>query len=177
MRPTRTLIVDDEPAARNALRHLLADEPAIDMIGECRNGRDAVEWIRARKPELVFLDIQMPFLDGFGVLRELKPEELPVIVFVTAYDKYALRAFEVHALDYLLKPFSAERLKSALAHARAQLAQRRATTIGRELLDLIPEIRRPSPGRDRLVVRSSGRIYFVRTSEIDWCEAAGNYVR
>lgn len=105
------------------------------------------------------------------------PTTCPPSSFITAYDEYALRAFEIHALDYLLKPFSAERFRSALTHARVQLAHRRATTIGRQLLDLLPDMRRPPEGRERLVVKSSGRIYFVRTADIDWCEAAGNYVR
>ena len=118
----------------------------------------------------------MPELDGFQLLRALRTERIPAVVFVTAYDEYALRAFEVHALDYLLKPFSAERFRSALSHAGANLAQRRATTLGRHLLDLLPDMRRP-PGRERLLVKSNGRIHFVRTDDIEWCEAAGNYVR
>jgi two-component system LytT family response regulator len=133
--------------------------------------------IERASPDLLFLDVQMPELEGFELLRAVGPSYAPAIVFVTAYDEYALRAFEVRAVDYLLKPFSAERFRSALTHARAQLTQRHATTIGRQILDLLPEIRRSSPGRDRIVVKSSGRIYFVRIADIDWCEAAGNYVR
>lgn len=177
MTKIRTLVVDDEPVARAHVLALLREEADVEIVGECGNGADAIAAIEEAAPDLVFLDIQMPELDGFALAQALGPDRQPAIVFVTAYDEYALRAFEIHALDYLLKPFSAERFKSALTHARAQLAQRRATTIGRQLLDLLPEIRRPGQGRDRLVIKSSGRIYFVRTAEIDWCEAAGNYVR
>jgi two-component system LytT family response regulator len=173
----RTLVIDDEPVARSHVIRLLRDEPDIDVVGECANGAEAVNAIEHEAPDLLFLDVQMPELDGFELMRAIGEERSPAVVFVTAYDEYALRAFEVHAVDYLLKPFSAERFRAALAHARAQLTQRRATTIGQQILDLLPDIRRSVPGRDRLVVKSSGRIYFVRTSDIDWCEAAGNYVR
>jgi len=193
MRSTRTLIVDDELAARNGLRHLLADEPAIDMIGECRNGRDAVEWIRVRKPELVFLDIQMPLLDGFGVLRELKPEELPVIVFVTAYDRYALRAFEVHAIDYLLKPFSDARFQECLAEAQAQVRRRRLGDFSSRVAALVSDFgaiasaaggavgpSTPTGGTrytERLLVRTGERVTPIQVADIDWIDADGDYVR
>jgi two-component system LytT family response regulator len=173
----RTLVVDDEPVARAHVLALLRDEADIDVVGECGNGVQAAAVIEEAAPDLVFLDVQMPEMDGLAVARALGPERMPAVVFVTAYDEYALEAFEIHALDYLLKPFSAERFRSALTHAREHLAQRRATTLGRQLLDLLPEIRKPAQGRDRIVVKSSGRIYFVRTADIDWCEAAGNYVR
>ena len=177
MTKIRTLVVDDEPVARAHVLALLREENDIEIVGECGNGAEAAATIEDTSPDLLFLDIQMPELNGLDLARALPPDRAPAIVFITAYDEYALRAFEIHALDYLLKPFSAERFRSALAHARAQLAQRRATTIGRQLLDLLPDMRRPPQGRDRLVIKSSGRIYFVRTSDIDWCEAAGNYVR
>jgi two-component system LytT family response regulator len=173
----RTLIVDDEPVARAHVLALLKDEADIEVIGECGNGAQAAAAIEAAAPDLVFLDVQMPEMDGIAMARAIGPDRMPAVVFVTAYDEYALDAFEIHALDYLLKPFSAERFQSALTHAREHLARRRATTLGRQLLDLLPEIRKPSQGRDRIVVKSSGRIYFVRTTDIDWCEAAGNYVR
>jgi two-component system, LytTR family, response regulator len=172
----RTLIVDDEPIARARVLSLLLEEPDVDVVGECAGGSQAVSFIRSQSPDLVFLDIQMPEMDGFEVARALQPERMPALVFVTAFDQYALRAFECHALDYLLKPFSAQRFKSALSHARQQLAQRQATTLGRQLLEILPEMRSREPVRDRLVVRSSGRVYFVRIADIDWCEAAGNYV-
>jgi two-component system LytT family response regulator len=172
----RTLIVDDEPIARARVLSLLREEPDVDVVGECGSGTQAVSAIKATSPDLVFLDVQMPEMDGFEVARALGPERMPALVFVTAFDQYALQAFECHALDYLLKPFSAQRFKSALSHARQQLAQRQATTIGRQLLEFLPDMRPRKPVRDRLVVRSSGRVYFVRIADIDWCEAAGNYV-
>jgi two-component system LytT family response regulator len=170
------MVIDDEPVARTRVLSLLREEADIEVVGECGDGAEAVARIESMSPDLLFLDVQMPELDGFELLRALEPAQMPAVVFVTAYDEYALRAFEVHALDYLLKPFSAERFRSALSHARASLAQRRATTLGRQLLDLLPDVRPPA-ARERLLVKSSGRIHFVRTEEIEWCEAAGNYVR
>ena len=178
----RTLIVDDEPVARARVLSLLRDEADIEVVGECSNGPQAVSVIEATAPDLVFLDVQMPEMDGFALARTLG-RDMPAVVFVTAYDEYALQAFEIHALDYLLKPFSAERFKSALTHVRQHIAKRQATAMGRQLPTLLPEIQRPVPDedrrerRDRLVIKSSGRIYFVRIQDIDWCEAAGNYVR
>jgi two-component system LytT family response regulator len=162
----RTLVVDDEPVARARVLSLLRDEPDIEVIGECESGPQAITAIESASPDLVFLDIQMPQMDGLQLARALG-DTMPAVVFVTAYDEYALRAFEVHALDYVLKPFSAERFKSAVTHARQHLSTRRATGASE------PAHER----RDRLVIKSSGRIYFVRTQDIDWCEAAGNYVR
>ena len=163
----RALIVDDEPLARRTIRNLLAEDPEVEVLGECGGGAEAVESILARPPDLLFLDIQMPGMDGFDVLSQIELERISAVIFVTAYDAYALKAFEVHALDYVLKPFSAERFKSALMHARQHLSTRRASGT-----------REPAgERRDRLVIKSSGRIYFVRVQEIDWCEAAGNYVR
>jgi two-component system LytT family response regulator len=170
------MVIDDEPIARSRVISLLREESDIEVVGECADGAEAVSRIGNASPDLLFLDVQIPELDGFQLLRAIGPASPPAVVFVTAYDEYALRAFEVHALDYLLKPFSAERFRTALSHARASLAQRRATSLGRQLLDLLPEMRRP-PDRDRLLVKSNGRIHFVRTEDIEWCEAAGNYVR
>jgi two-component system LytT family response regulator len=172
----RTVVVDDEPIARARVLALLGEEPDFEVVAECGNGAQAVSEIGEKSPDLVFLDVQMPEMDGFDVARALGPDRMPAVVFVTAFDQYALRAFEVHALDYLLKPFSAQRFKSALSHVRQQLAQRQATTLGRQLLDMLPDIQKREPTLDRLVVKSSGRVYFVRTADIDWCEAAGNYV-
>jgi two-component system, LytTR family, response regulator len=175
----RTLVVDDEPVARARVLALLRDEADIEVVGECSTGSQAISVIEATAPDLVFLDVQMPQMDGFALARTLG-QDMPAVVFVTAYDEYALQAFEIHALDYLLKPFSAERFKSALTHARQHIAKRQATTVGRQLMALLPELQRPSLDggrRDRLVIKSSGRIYFVRIQDIDWCEAAGNYVR
>ena len=172
----RTIVVDDEPIARARVMSLLRDELDVEVVGECASGAQAVSAITATSPDLVFLDVQMPEMDGFAVARALRPDRMPALVFVTAFDQYAVRAFECHALDYLLKPFSAQRFKSALSHARQQLAQRQATSIGRQLLEILPDMRLREPVRDRLVVKSSGRVYFVRIADIDWCEAAGNYV-
>jgi len=172
----RTLVVDDEPIARARVLALLGEEPDIEVVGECATGPQAVSDIAQKAPDLVFLDIQMPEMNGLEVARALGSDRIPAVVFVTAYDQYALRAFEVHALDYLLKPFSAQRFKAALSHAREHLAQRHATTLGRHLLDILPDVQKREPASDRLIVKSSGRVYFVRIADIDWCEAAGNYV-
>jgi two-component system LytT family response regulator len=172
----RTLVVDDEPIARARMLALLGEEPDIEVVGECATGSQAMSDIAEKAPDLVFLDIQMPEMDGLEVARALGSDRIPAVVFVTAFDQYALRAFEVHALDYLLKPFSAQRFKAALSHAREHLAQRQATTLGRHLLDILPGVQKRELPADRLVVKSSGRVYFVRIADIDWCEAAGNYV-
>jgi two-component system LytT family response regulator len=158
-RDIRTLIVDDEPLAREGLRLLLAADREIRVVGECANGREAVEAIHRLRPDLVFLDVQMPELDGFGVIASLQPTELPQVVFVTAYDRYALRAFEVHALDYLLKPFDDERFHDALARAKRRVAPR-----SRE-------------HTTRLAVKDLGRIVFLDVAEIQWIEAADYYVQ
>src|SRR5262245_61923130 len=176
MTKIRTLVVDDEPVARARVVSLLGEEPDIELVGECSSGPQAVSAITESSPDLIFLDVQMPEMDGFELARALGPDRMPAVVFVTAFDQYALRAFEIHALDYLLKPFSAQRFRSALSHAREQLAPRQATTVGRKLLALLPDIHKRAGSLDRLVGQSRGRIYFVRTAEIDWCEAAGNYV-
>jgi two-component system LytT family response regulator len=173
----RTMVVDDEPIARARVLSLLNDEADIEIVRECSSGAEAVSAITEISPDLIFLDVQMPEMDGFDVARAFEPDRMPAVVFVTAFDHYALRAFEIQAADYLLKPFSTQRFKLALSHARDQLAQRQASTLGRQLMALLPEMsRRQSPARDRLVVKSSGRVYFVPTADIDWCEAAGNYV-
>jgi two-component system LytT family response regulator len=175
MTKIRTVVVDDEPIARARLLALLGTESDVEVVGESSGGRAAVELIDRMTPDLVFLDVQMPQMDGFEVARALKAST-PAVVFVTAYEEYALRAFEIHALDYLLKPFSPERFRAALSHARAQLSERHETSLGRHVLSLLPGAA-PRPARDRLVVKAAGRIHFVRTADIDWCEASGNYVR
>ncbi len=128
-------------------------------------------------PDLVFLDVQMPGLNGFEVLEAVGPEKMPLVVFVTAYDQHALRAFQVRALDYLLKPFDRDRFKDALQRARAHIQRDETGDLGRRLLALVKDLRRDQPKTDRLVVKSGGRLFFLRTDEIDWVEAAGNYVR
>lgn len=173
--PLRALIVDDEPPARDRLRDLLGDEQDIHVIGECGNGAEAVETIVREAPDLIFLDVQIPVLDGFQVLERVAPVRLPAIIFVTAYDQYALRAFEVHALDYLLKPFSRERLHEAVDVARARLAAGAPADAG--LLALLEAVRGARAAHDRITVRVDGRLLVFRTGDIDRVEAAANYVR
>ena len=172
----RTLVVDDEPMARERIVGLLSEEPDVQVVGECSDGGQAVAAIQNLAPDLVFLDVQMPSGDGFGVLRQIKPAQMPMVVFVTAYNDYALQAFEVHALDYLLKPFGRDRLQQSLAHARKQHEGHRAGELGKGIMALVDNIA-PERKPDRLVVKSGGRVFFVRTDEIEWIEAAGNYVR
>lgn len=189
--PVRTLIVDDERMARKRLRTLLASDVDVDVIGECANGRDAVAAIHEREPDLVFLDIQMPELDGFDVVKAIGAERMPVTVFVTAFDQYALKAFEAHALDYLTKPFDRERFQMSLGRAKRQVrlravAKREADAPPREgddlavserLLLLLAGMERRQQYAERLMVRSAGRVVFLRVDEIDWIEATGSYVR
>lgn len=174
MTKIRTLVVDDEPIARARVVSLLNREHDIEVVGECGDGREAASAIELRAPDLVFLDIQMPEMDGIDLARTLQSSGAPAVVFVTAHDDYALRAFEVRALDYLLKPFSADRFRAALDHAREHVSQRRRLGVARESASL----RDPASGRrNRLMLKSGGRIHFVRMADIDWCEANGNYVR
>ena len=173
---TRTIVIDDEPLARDRLLKLLRAEPDIEVIGEAKNGREAVELIRQLKPALVFLDVQMPELDGFGVLAELPADERPAVIFVTAFDKFALKAFEVHAVDYLLKPFDKERFQTALKRALDQLARGQPETMHEQLSALLNELRPAAPPSDRLAVKGDGRVVFVKMADIDWVEAADNYV-
>jgi two-component system, LytTR family, response regulator len=173
----RTLVVDDEPMARERILSLLQQEGDVEVIGQCSDGVQAVSVIQQQSPDLVFLDVQMPGCDGFGVIQNIGADRMPTVVFVTAYDEYALRAFEVHALDYLLKPFGKDRFQETLKHARESLERRRAGDLGRRLLALVHDLKPEQQRLDRLVVKSGGRVFFLRTDEIDWIEAAGNYVR
>ncbi|BCS31193.1 DNA-binding response regulator [Luteitalea sp. TBR-22] len=176
----RTLIVDDEPLARERVRMMLGMHDDVAVIGEVGDGAQAVDAIRDQRPDLVFLDVQMPGVDGFGVLRALESDELPHVVFVTAYDQYALKAFEVHALDYVLKPFNAERFGQALQRARAAIARRHEgeAIVDRDhLRSLVASLTAEQREKQRIVVKSSGRVFFVKVDDIDWIEAEGNYVR
>ena len=173
----RTLIVDDEPLARKGVRSHLSAEPDIQVIGECSNGLEAVAMIRSEKPDLVFLDVQMPELDGFGVIEELGIIETPAVIFVTAYDAHAIRAFEVEALDYVLKPFEPSRFRKAMARARAEIGRKRNGEINLRLVNLLEELRGPLRYLARLAIKSAGRVHFVHVTEVDWIEAADNYVR
>jgi two-component system LytT family response regulator len=177
MKKIRTLIVDDEPLARERLAGLLANEPDVEIVAQCRDGEEAVTAIVDHEPDLVFLDVQMPQMNGFEVIEAVGGDRMPLVIFVTAYDQHALRAFQVRALDYLLKPFDRERFNDALERARRQVEREETGDLGRRLLALVKDLRRDQPRAERLVVKSGGRLFFLRADEIDWVEAAGNYVR
>lgn len=172
----RTLVADDEPLAREWLRNLLSLEPDVEVVGEVGDGFRAVVAIQDLKPDVVFLDVQMPGLDGFGVLEMLGPREVPALVFVTAYDQYALRAFDVHALDYILKPFGQERLRATLERIRARLRTAAAGDAIESLSSLVEELRSLRAAPLWLLVREDGRSFFVKSADIDWVEAARNNV-
>jgi two-component system LytT family response regulator len=173
----RVLLVDDEPLARDRVRALLANEPELELIGECADGAAAVAAIEEQSPDLVLLDVQMPELDGFEVLARLK-QKRPAVIFLTAHDQFALQAFEVHAVDYLLKPFDATRFRTAVGRAVEQIRQRPHREWGSTLSALLSEVRPElrSGTLPRLAVRSSGRLVLIRIDDIDWIEAADNQV-
>lgn len=178
MKKIRTLIVDDEPLARERIRALLAEQADIEVVGEARDGEEAVQAILNHAPDLVFLDIQMPRLDGFEVIRTVGADNMPLVVFVTAYDQHALKAFDVRALDYLLKPFDRDRFAESIGRVRDAIEHSGSDEIGRRLLEIVRELKPGAPPRsDRLVIKSAGRLFFLRIAEIDWVEAAGNYVK
>ena len=177
----RTIIADDERLAREKLRIFLSSEPDIEIMAECQDGEQTIAAIRIYHADLVLLDIQMPRLDGFQVLEQLRPEEMPVIIFTTAYDQYALRAFEAHALDYLLKPFDQERFHRALQRARELVGSTQERELTERILSLLSQVRSDAgaatSAQDRLVIRAKGRIVFLNLDEIDWIQASANYVR
>ncbi len=172
----RTLIVDDEPLARERTRKLLEKSEDIDVIGECGDGEEALASIKELRPDLVLLDVQMPELDGFGVLERLHGEKMPAVIFVTAHDKFALQAFDVHALDYLLKPFDSERFNKALDRARERLRFREGDDLNQRITDLLADIKGAPKSLDRVAVKTGGRVLLLKTDDIDWVEAADNYV-
>lgn len=172
----RTLIVDDERLARRRIRGLLELRPEVQVVGECENGEEAVRSIVEDRPDVVFLDVRMPDMDGFTVLEQVGFEELPVVIFVTAFDDYAVRAFDVHAVDYLLKPFEDERFVQAFDRASAQCQTEDAGRLRRQLRALLDEPETRS-GPRRIVVRTGGRTSFLSQAEVDWVEADGCYVR
>ena len=171
----RVLIIDDEPRARNFMRKLLVTAPSVEIAGECANGYEAVRAIRTKAPDLIFLDVQMPEIDGFTVLERLRPEEMPAVVFVTAYDQYALRAFEQHALDYLLKPFDQERFFRTLEHAKLRVAERKSTQHV-AIAQLLASEQSRRAYLNRIIVKRNGRILLLPTHNIEWIEAEDNYV-
>jgi two-component system LytT family response regulator len=178
MTTIRTCIVDDEPLARERIRTLLSQEPDIEVVGECADGSEAIGRIKETQPDLLFLDVQMPLVDGFGVLQALDAQLPPAVIFVTAYDQYALQAFEVHALDYLLKPFNSRRFKKAVQRARVELLKEgNGHGVSERLLSLLENLKQDRRPQERLILKTSGRVTFLKVDEIDWIEAEGNYVR
>ena len=177
MAELRVLLVDDEPLVRQGIRDFLEDEPDLVIVGECGNGVEALETIARGRVDLVFLDIQMPELDGVGVAAALTAQDAPAVVFVTAYSEHALRAFEVNAVDYVLKPFDRERFRTALGRARARLAAGERVELAGRLAAVLAELERSRGYAQRILVRSDGRIRLVSVAEVDWIEAADNYVR
>lgn len=189
----RTLLVDDEPLAREGLRLLLSTDPEVRVVGEAGNGPEAVRLIREQRPDLVLLDVQMPELNGFEVLSHLGPGEVPAVIFVTAYDRYALRAFDIHALDYLLKPFRDDRFHDAVGRAKAQIRLRRMSDLSQRLMSVLstygerditpPPATAPAPPAApepwvrRLAIRDTGRVVFLDVEEIEYIEAADYYVQ
>ena len=177
MTSIRALIVDDEPLARARVRELLDGQTDVEVMGECGNGHEAIAAIRGRRPDLVFLDVQMPEVGGFGVLEALEPAETPAVVFVTAFDEFAVRAFEVHALDYLLKPFDRPRFLQSLERAREAVRRRREGRLDDRLSALLAHLDTSQRYLRRVLVKNGSRTVLLKTSEIDWIESAGNYVR
>jgi two-component system, LytTR family, response regulator len=185
--PIKAVIVDDEALARDAIRLRLHNEPDIEVVGEAEDGADAVELVRSLRPDLVFLDVQMPVLDGFEVVEKVSSEHLPIVVFVTAHDQYALKAFETHALDYLLKPFTASRFHAALDRARLEVARAGDHETHQRLIEVLDERRRARERRSsqefaagegylaRLAVKHNERIVLVKTADVDWIESCANY--
>lgn len=173
----RALIVDDEPLARRRIKSLLVHDQGVEVIGECSDGYKAVVAISELTPDLVFLDVQMPAMDGFEVIKTIGPEQMPTVIFVTAYDQYALKAFEVNALDYLLKPFDRNRFQKTLERAKATIRRLRNGDVNNQLLSLLGNLRREQQLPDRFIIKSGGRVVFLRVEEIDWMRTVGNYVR
>jgi len=171
------LIVDDEPLARRSIRKHLKAFPEFEICGECGDGESAVAAIRDNKPDLVFLDIQLPEFDGFDVIRAVGKNEMPVTIFVTAYDRYALQAFEAHALDYLLKPFSEDRFRDSLLRARRTMEMGKQHAPNHQLSRLLGEISKKKDYLERIPVPSKGRFLFFNVRDLDWIEAEGNYLR
>ncbi len=176
MNPLRTLIVDDEPLARDRLRAMLTKIPDIALLGECGSGPDAIAAIRSDRPDIVFLDVQMPGCDGLQVVAELDAKERPVVIFVTAHDQFAVDAFAVQAVDYLLKPFDLERLQTAVQRAREHIQARRTGELGARLEALLAQAPAAERKPERLTVKADGRVVFLKPGEVVWVEAADNYV-
>jgi two-component system, LytTR family, response regulator len=173
----RALIADDEPLAREWVRSAVADDPDLDVIAEAGDGFEAAEAIRRLKPDLVFLDVQMPGLDGFGVLEALSPEEIPAVVFVTAFDQYAVRAFETQAVDYLMKPFSRERVEEAVRRVRELVKGRSLEDFRESIAKIVEKVRRDRSYPEWVLLKAEGKNVFVKVRDIDWIESSRNNVR
>src|SRR5437870_9695809 len=174
--PIRALIADDEALARKFIRRMLKDDRDFEIIGECSNGKETVAMIRKHNPDIVFLDVQMPEMDGFAVLESIGIERLPEIIFTTAYEQYAIRAFELHALDYLLKPFDQARFKDAIKYAKERFRSLRQNDGRMQISALLDSIKSKPQYLDRLVIKAGGRITFLNIDEINWIEADDKYV-
>jgi two-component system LytT family response regulator len=173
----RAAVVDDEPLARRAILRFLKNDSELEVVAECGDGQSAVGAILAKKPDLVFLDVKMPEMDGFEVVRCIGPENMPLTIFVTAFDRYAIRAFDANAIDYLLKPLAPQRFTKALARAKERIAEKSSRERAQRMITALEEIKRQDEYLERLPVSENGRILFVETKEIDWIEANGNYAR
>lgn len=199
----KTLVIDDEPAARRGIRMLLERDPDVHVAGEASSGSEAVRKIREEKPDLIFLDVQMPEMNGFKVLESLGDVSVPAVIFVTAYDQHALQAFEVNAVDYLLKPYDDDRFWAAVRRAKAEIVRRQTDLLGHKLTNLLNYLKTSTPGtapaaapagsapatpaaagpapetitRDRILLKAGGEIYFLKAEEIDWIEAEGDYMK
>src|SRR5947207_9009133 len=174
--PIRALIADDEALARKFVRRMLKDDHDVEIVGECSNGKEAVAMIRKQKPDVVFLDVQMPEMDGFAVLESIGLERLPEIIFATAYEQYAIRAFDLYELNYLLKPFDEARFKEAIKHAKERFRSVRQDGGQMQISALLETIKNRPQYLDRLVIKAGGRITFLSTDEINWIEADDKYV-
>ena len=173
----RAVIADDMLLARKRLRRHLEEEPDVEIVGEAAGGQEAIDAIRELKPDLLFLDVQMPEIGGFEVLEAVGPDAVPAVIFVTAYDQFALRAFEVHALDYLLKPFDAERLSEALSRAKRVISRGAGEGATGRLRSLLADLGTSARHPRRLVIKADGRMVFLPVEDIEYVEAAGNYLR
>ncbi len=176
MADLRAIVVDDEPLARERLRTFLANEPGVTVIAECQNGDEAIIAVRRDHPDLLFLDVQMPGMNGFEVLQKLNGSTPPAVIFTTAHDQYAVQAFEVHAVDYLLKPFDRQRLRLSLERARTRAATAKPDDLQTKLAAMLEDMKAGARQPERIPVKSNGKVTFVRIPEIDWIASADNYV-
>ncbi len=176
-KPIRAIIVDDEPLARKGIRSFLKPEPDVEIVGEAADGVEAVKYIQSLSPNVVFLDVQMPGLDGFGVIEKIGVDKMPIVIFVTAYDLHALKAFQVHAIDYLLKPINPESFHHALQRTRILLKSDRSVEINKKLLSLLQSINVHREYQQRFIIKSTGRITVLSVNDLDWIQADGDYVR